>query len=200
MRCLGGRNGVDQISGWIGLAVPLFDAIAEYPAYLAADAMGGKSRSAPIYALQYNQYLRGVDFSDRALAEPWEYIVLHAGECLLMLRWLYSRPALSHPAASDNLKRMSGREQAGSFFRLLCFTRIDAGSELFTGFVALLPCDRQCNVWVDAERVALFLAPKPVFEAPPLAPARGDFQIEATPVEQAHGLVGRLGVPDGCIG
>lgn len=75
-----------------------------------------------------------------------------------------------------------------------------SGSELFTGFVALLPCGRQCNFRVDAERVALFLAPKPVFEPPPLAPARGDFQIEAASVEQAHGLVGRLGVPDGCIG
>lgn len=115
MCCLRGRDCIYQIAGRIGLAVPLFDAVAEYPANLAADAMGGKSGSTPIYALQHDQYLRGVDFSDRALAEPWEYIVLHAGERLGMLRWLHARLALVHPAASDNLKRMGGCEQAGSF-------------------------------------------------------------------------------------
>lgn len=117
-----------------------------------------------------------------------------------MLRWLYGRLALVHPATGDNLKRVGGREQASPFFRFLRFTRIDTGSELFAGFVAFLPGGRQWNFRVDAERVALFLAPKPVFEPPPLAPTRGDFKIEAASVEQAHGLVSGLGVPDGCIG
>src|SRR3546814_10614203 len=57
----------------------------------------------------------------------------------------------------------------------------------------------QRDLRIHAKRQPLFLVGIAIFQAPVTAPRWRDFQVQAAPVEQPHGLVGRLCVADrGC--
>jgi hypothetical protein len=59
-------------------------------------------------------------------------------------------------------------------------TRVDTLGEELAGFIPLLPGILQPNIRVDPQGDSLLLAPKSIFDTPPLAPTGGNFEIKAS--------------------
>ncbi len=162
---------------------PRGDGIAQHLADVLPDPVGALQRPAGLDGPQHLQDLRGRDLVHRALADAGEDVVLQAQH--------HTPPVACGPPAQVALDPLPGHLLEGG--RPLAGARGGPAAGAQPG----LP---QADGGVGPQGQTLLLAVEAVLEPPELAPGGRDLQVEALAIEEAVGLVPRLGVADRQVG
>lgn len=193
-------EGALQCWGWVSLRPAGDDGIAEDLAAVLKSSVCGLDGSSLLYTPEGSQELWGSDAGNRALAQPGEQVSLKAAEDLVGMG-VHPRGLLARePFSSHHFEAIEGVSAGGGLLGLSALARVDPGGQELTCLVPLLPGLLEADVGVGAEGDPLLLALDTVLQAPPFAPAGGNFQVHAFFVGQLVGLGLGLGGLDGGIG
>ena len=106
--------------------------------------------AAPVDPSEDGQYLRGIYFRYRTLANPGENIVLKARKCLDVLRRFDVRLPSVQPFPRDGLEVVGCREQDSLFVGLLLGTRIYTSPDLRACLFGFVPGLWRPNLWINS--------------------------------------------------
>jgi hypothetical protein len=107
---------------------------------------------------------------------------------------------LLDPLACNHLEAVRRAVHLCGFGGAAVLAGIDAGVEQLTRLDRARAGPLQIDFRVDPQRHALFFSRVAIFEAPPLAVARRDLEIQAIVVEDPDGFRSRLGVSRNAVG
>jgi hypothetical protein len=134
-------------------------------------------------------------YPNRHTPDLGEYVGLQTADDVFSMARTAARRPMRPPLAGGLLKRRGGRS-AGL---LLTFGhRIDTSRQQLAAILVALSGLGKGHVWVDAQRHHLFRSPVAILLSP-VPPRLVDQQVQAAAIGQLTGLLGGLGLADGCI-
>ncbi len=146
------------------------------------------------------QQFRRRQLRNWAGADPGKYVAFEPGQYPLAVTPDPGFHLLVDPLARNHFEAVRRALYLCGFGGAAVLAGIDAGVEQLARLDGARAGLLQIDFRVDAERHPFFLSGIAVFEAPPLAAARRDLEIQAVAVEHPDGIGGGFGVARGGVG
>lgn len=140
------------------------------------------------HPMQHLERIRYLDLRDGPASEPWKYVKLKAPDDFFCVIFGPSLRLLRVPLACHDLERVFEVVALGLIRRLPVLARVNAVRQQPPRFVTPLSRDRKRDAGVYPERQTFFFLVEAVFESPPLAPGRCDFEVKPRSSEILKGF------------
>lgn len=189
-------EGFDQIAAGVGLDIAADDAVAENSTAQAQGDMAHVSGCTFHHGPAHREDIRRLQAFDWHAADSRENVPVQARFRIDRMVWFPARLFFFEPLQADFFERAAGPDLSASAFH----GRVLAFADDLTMLVGLVARFEQGDLRVGAQADPFLDAVDPVFEAPHLVSAGGDFQVHAAAVEVLLRLAFRLNGFDLLVG
>src|ERR1035437_951850 len=156
--------------------------------------MCGFQCTTPFDSAHNGQYLGPCDLSNWPFANPREDVTLEEPNQPFAVAYCPGWGMLGKPLPRHYLETVNCAVGVSGLLRFPVFARIDSVGQELTRFVPSVTGVLEAHIGINTQRQPLFLAVEAVFQTPPFAACRRDFQIQPTLIEELFGSLAGHGV------